>query len=394
MIGYTFYERDSRLRRYAEALVARGDSVDVIALGNKDLPSLEVIEGVRVYRIQKRLINEKSKGSYFWRILKFLVNSALFVSMKHLGARYDLIHVHSVPDFEVFAALLPKLTGAKIILDIHDIVPEFYASKFHVGKESLVFRALLLLEKISIRFSDHVIIANHLWEKKLTCRSVAAEKCTTFLNYPDRTHSHVRSRKPDNGRFVAMYPGSLNWHQGLDIAIKAFAIVRAELADAEFHIYGKGPEENALRELVSDLGLRSIVSFRGFLPLDKIYERMAEATVAIVPKRNDPFGGDAFSTKVLEFMSLGIPIVLSKTRIDSYYFRNEVVEFFDPEDCEDLARSIVLLARDEKRRRELSANALKFVEKYYWEEKKEDYFSLIDKLLNVSPVEKVRTARG
>ena len=47
-----------------------------------------------------------------------------------------MIHVHSVPDFLVFAALVPKLLGARIILDIHDILPEFYASKFGASKDS------------------------------------------------------------------------------------------------------------------------------------------------------------------------------------------------------------------------------------------------------------------
>jgi len=380
MIAYSFYERDSRIIRYAEALAKRGDHVDVIALGNSSLPAREIINGVQVFRIQKRTINETTKFSYFWRTLKFLAGSTVFVSYKHLISKYDLVHVHSVPDFQVFAALLPKLTGAKIILDIHDIVPEFYASKFHVGPESLIFKTLALIEKISGMLSDHVIIANHLWEIKLTGRSVAPLKCTTLLNYPDRSHVHLCSQSRRNGEFVAIYPGSLNWHQGLDIAVRAFAIAARELPHAEFHIYGKGPEETALRNLVKELGMLDKVIFKGFLPLDKIYEKMAEASVAVVPKRDDPFGGDAFSTKILEFMSLGVPIILSKTRIDQYYFKDDIVQFFEPENYRELAESLLLLAGNEEKRKSLSAAALQFVEDFYWDKRKSDYFSLVDKL--------------
>lgn len=378
MMAYTFYEEDNRVRRYAEALAKRGDRVDVIALQRGGLPSREVIRGVNVYRIQARVRNERGKSSYLSRVLKFLVNSAVFISRKHIASKYDLVHVHSVPDFEVFAALLPKVSGAKIILDIHDIVPEFYASKFNVKPTSPVYKALVLLEKLSIWFSDHVIISNHLWEQKLIARSVSRGKCSTYLNYPDPAIFN-RQAGPLGGdnKFLIMYPGSLNWHQGLDIAVKAFAVASRELGNAEFHIYGEGPEESALRTLVADLGLENKILFKGSLPLDTISSVMAKASVGVVPKRNDNFGGEAFSTKIFEFMSVGVPVILSKTRIDAYYFNDSVVRFFEPENYRDLAESLVYLAANEDARHRLASNALGFVNDFCWDKKSCDYFGLI-----------------
>ena len=82
------------------------------------------------------------------KLIRFLFNSSIFLTGRHIKIPYDLIHVHSVPDFEVFAAAFTKLKGAKIILDIHDIVPEFYASKFNQSKNSMLFKALALLERL------------------------------------------------------------------------------------------------------------------------------------------------------------------------------------------------------------------------------------------------------
>src|SRR5579872_5282712 len=132
MLAYTFYDADNRVRRYAEALVRRGDHVDAIALAREGQPAFEIIQGVRVYRIQTRRIAETGPFSYLIKLLLFFVRSAWFITAQHMHEPYQLIHVHSVPDFEVFATLIPRLTGARIILDIHDIVPEFYASKFKV----------------------------------------------------------------------------------------------------------------------------------------------------------------------------------------------------------------------------------------------------------------------
>jgi glycosyltransferase involved in cell wall biosynthesis/peptidoglycan/xylan/chitin deacetylase (PgdA/CDA1 family) len=382
MLAYSFYEQDNRVRRYAEALAKRGDLVDAIALKHGDLPSLEIINGVNVYRIQERTRNETGKESYLSRLLKFLFNSALFLSEKHLDSRYDLVHVHSVPDFEVFAALLPRLTGAKIILDIHDLVPEFYASKFGVDRNSLPCKALEFTEKASIRFSDHVIISNHLWEKKLTQRSVPRSKCSTFLNCPDPSIFHRRSAPKTGDEFIMIYPGSLNWHQGVDIAIKALDLARHELPEAQFQIYGEGPEELSLRNLVSELELEKQVLFNGSVPLDSIPEAMSHASVGVVPKRNDSFGGEAFSTKVFEFMALGVPIILSRTVIDRFYFDDSVVRFFEPENYLDLAESMVFLAKNAQVRQQLASNALAFVDGFSWDKRKQDYFRLVDSLLS------------
>src|ERR1035437_7972695 len=135
MLAYTFYETDNRVRRYAEALVKRGDQVDAIALAREGQPSFEVIQGVRVFRIQKRVIDETGPISYLIKLLAFFFRSAWFLTVRHLREPYDIIHVHSVPDFEVFATFIPRLLGARVILDIHDIVPEFYASKFNIRSE-------------------------------------------------------------------------------------------------------------------------------------------------------------------------------------------------------------------------------------------------------------------
>ena len=149
MVAYTFYEQDNRVRRYAETLAKRGDRVDVVSLRMEGQSSEEIVGGVHVYRIQSRVVNEKGKFTYLGRLLLFFLRSFFFLAWKQSQEHYDLIHVHSVPDFEVFAALVPKLMGAKVILDIHDLVPEFYLSKFKASSDSLTFKLLVGVERMS-----------------------------------------------------------------------------------------------------------------------------------------------------------------------------------------------------------------------------------------------------
>lgn len=380
MLAYTQYESDNRVIRYAETLVKRGDRVDVIALRQNNNSHYETINGVNVYRLQERVFNEKGKFPYLFKIVRFLICSMIFLSKKHFQNRYDAIHVHNVPDFLVYAAWLPKLTGAKIILDIHDIVPEFYASKFNEGNNSIGFKLLVFLERSSVAFADHVIISNHLWEQTLVKRSIMKEKLSVILNCPDPCIFYRRPKMGKDNKFIMIYPGSLNWHQGLDIAIKACAIIKDQTPEAELHIYGGGPGKGILERLILQLGLEKKVLFKGPLSINRVAEAMANADLAIVPKRATGFGNEAFSTKILEFMALGVPLIVSGTKVDRYYFDDGVVQFFKPEDEDDLARCILLLIRDREKRERLVANASKFIENYTWDKKKDDYLKIVDSL--------------
>jgi glycosyltransferase involved in cell wall biosynthesis len=329
---YSFYESDNRVMRYAETLAKRGDLVDVIALRKNGQPFHEKLRGVNVYRIQGRVKNEKGQSAFIYRLLKFLIGSSIFLTKQHLNKSYQLIHVNNIPDFLVFAALIPKLLGAKVILDIHDIVPELYAEMFNKTKNSLIFKSVVAVEKASCAFVDHVIIANHIWNKVITTRSLAENKCSVVLNYPDENVFFKRPRHRQDNKFVMIYPGSLSRRQGVDIAVKALALIKDKVPLAEFHIYGVGPDMDYLNRLALELGLQDVVFIKGALPIYEVAERMANADLGIEPKRNGVFAGDAMSTKILEFMSLGIQVIASDTGLHLFYFDESVISFLNSDD--------------------------------------------------------------
>jgi glycosyltransferase involved in cell wall biosynthesis len=381
MLTFSFYEGDTRVMRYAEALAERGDDVEVIALGQEPQTTTDDTAGVHIFRIQERKVNTGGKLAYAVRVLLFFFRAMFLISRQHLKRPYQLIHVHSVPDFLVFACWLPKLCGAKIILDIHDLLPEFYASKYHVKLNSLAFRVLTGVERASGVFADHVVAANDLWHERLITRSVPSEKCSTLVNVPDRRLFTRQGRTRSDKRFIILYPGTLNWHQGVDIAIRAFDLIKGELPAAEFHIYGEGPCQESLVRLILQLSLQERVFMHGFVATREIARVMENADLAVVPKRKDGFGDEAFSTKTMEFMALGVPVIVSDTKVDRHYFTETVVNFFQSGDEHDLASKILSLARNPKERSQLIARALTFVERNDWGAKKSEYLQLADRLV-------------
>jgi glycosyltransferase involved in cell wall biosynthesis len=382
MVAYTFYEQDNRVRRYAEALARRGDSVDVVAIRKPGQARTEIIEGVRVFRIQQRTVSEKHKIVYLVKLVSFFFLSMFFLAkLQFSNGGYQLIHVHSVPDFEVFAAIVPKLMGAKVILDIHDIVPEFYVGKFKTSKTSFAFKFLVFVERMSAAFANHVIISNHIWQERIQARSVDKSKCSTFINYPD-TQIFKRSGVTRNdGKFIFIYPGTLNYHQGLDIAVRAFSSISAEIPNAQFLIYGTGEQFEPLGALISELNLGDRVILKGSVPLNVIASVMELADLGVVPKRNSGFGNEAFSTKILEFMVMGVPVIVPNTAVDKLYFNDSVVKFFTANDQQSLAAAMLMLAKNSEARAELASSASEFVKQYTWDKNQHMYLNLVDSLI-------------
>ncbi|HEX2653285.1 MAG TPA: glycosyltransferase, partial [Xanthobacteraceae bacterium] len=368
MVTHSFYETDNRITRYAESLAARGDHVDVFALrSTPGLPTRENINGVHLHRVQNRFGKaQRSKFAYFWPLAKYLFTSSYAITRHHMWNRYDVVHVHNMPDFLVFSAWYPKLTGAKLLLDIHDIVPEFYSNKFTSGRTGLTFTLLKWIERCSAQFADHVIISNHLWRDKFAARTGTTDRCSVFINNVDTQTFRPNLRTRKDGRVIILFPGGLQWHQGIDIALHAFVKVSQALPNAEFHIYGDGIMKPSLVALASQLGFNGNVRFFEPVRISQIASIMANADLGIVPKRADSFGNEAYSTKIMEFMSLGVPVVVSRTQIDQYYFNDRVVRFFESGNSDALAEAMITVLRDPKLRDHLTCNALAYSQENSW----------------------------
>jgi glycosyltransferase involved in cell wall biosynthesis len=383
MISYSFYESDNRVRRYAETLVERGDWVEVYSLAeSRNSANTALVNGVIVHRLQIRKRDEKGPLHYAVRLLRFLAVCSLVMAWRFPSRRYELIHVHNVPDFLVFAAWLPKIAGSRVILDIHDIVPEFFMNKFRKSEDAFVVQLLRLTEKVSARFADYVIVSNDLWREKLVSRSVSPDRCSVFLNHVDERIFFPRARSPKNGARLIVFPGGLQWHQGLDIAIEAFSQLVQSLPDVQFHIYGDGDRRTDLERQSLDLGLQGRVIFWDPVPITEVPDILAGADLGVVPKRADSFGNEAYSTKIMEFMSMGLPVVASRTRVDTYYFNDSLVRFFTSSDAGEMASAMKEILEDESIRERLTRNGLRYVEQHGWRNRKQDYLRLVDELIS------------
>ncbi|MCK5342723.1 MAG: glycosyltransferase, partial [Candidatus Heimdallarchaeota archaeon] len=240
-------------------------------------------------------------------------------------------------------------------------------------------KALKLIEKISIKFSNHVLIANDLWRDKLIKRSIQEDKCTTLLNFPDP--KIFKRKNPDKHKnFTLIYHGLLAKHQGLDIAFKAIAHIKDETPSLKLLIYGKGPEQQRLTNLRNEMGLEGSVIFHESVPVDQIPDIIRQAHIGVVPKRGGAFSGEAFSTKILEFMAVGVPVIAARNKIEEYYFKDSQILFFEPGNEQDLAKCILELYRNPEKAVELVKNADQLMSEFNWEVHRSTFYHIIDNL--------------
>ena len=298
-----------------------------------------------------------------------------------------MIDVNTLPDFLIFAPALAKWMGARLILDMHEITPEFYMSKYEMTENSLTVRLLKYLERISIAFADHVITINEPIEDLLVERGLPRSKSTIIMNVADETRfasntgPSAAPRLRDRQKFVMMYHGTLTHIYGLDIAIEAFALAHQEMPGAELWILGSGSEKDALSKQAERCGLTSKVRLLGWVTPTEIPMWLEQCDIGILPIRRDVFLDFAFPNKLPEFIITGKSVIVSRLKAIRHYFSDHALAYFEPNDPVDLSRQMVRVYRDPQLRTRLSLKARSEQAPIRWELMRQRYLSLVDALI-------------
>ena len=383
MLAFTHYLTDARVRREAEALAARGDQVDLICCRSKTLATKRVHNGVRLYPLRGLKYRGGSTIAYLFSYFIFFVKSSFLMSYLHLKNRYDVIQVHTMPDFLVFAASIPKLFGAKIILDVHDLMPELYMTKFETDQNHKLIRFIRWVETRSIAFAHKAIAVNVPHRDILVEHGNPKDKFTILLNLPDPAifDRSENVQRISDGKFRLIFHGIIAKRQGLDIAIRAVGKARKDVPNIEFSIIGVGGDRDRLVGMVDEMGLNDCIRFSdGTIPLEEVPLRIKQADIGMVPILNDSFTRYGLPVKVLEYVGLGIPVISSRTPTLEFYFDESMLKYFEAGDETELAGHIIDLYRHPKKRKLLISNADRFNEEFNWDRQRVEYYNLVDSL--------------
>ncbi len=387
VVLFASYATDARPRREAEALAKAGFQVDVISI--RDIasePARETMGGVNVVRAS--LVHRRGGvPRYVFEYGFFFLYAFFLLSKWSLRKSHKLVHVHNMPDFLVFSALLPRLRGAKLILDLHDPMPELFASLYGINSQALCARLLRQIEKWSARFADLVLTPNRAFKELFCSRSCAADKIEIVMNTPDteifREPAMAPATTPSGSRsFTLMYHGLLVDRHGLDLAVQAVALLRGRIPGIDLHFYGQ--ETDFMREILLQVKQRKLeeaVHYHGFKSLPEIAQAIVRIDLGVIPNRLGPFTQINLPTRIFEYLAMNKPALVSRTKGIQDYFGDDEILFFEPGNVDDLARQILWVYENPAATRSLVERGRKVYEGHSWELEGSRFTGLVRKLL-------------
>jgi glycosyltransferase involved in cell wall biosynthesis len=262
-----------------------------------------------------------------------------------------------------------------VILDLHEILPEFAASKFR-GLIARAMRSLALrIERASRRFADATITVNRPIEQLLEGRRAAInERIVVLHNSPDTADfGPLRDPQPRDGldTLRAVYHGTLTRLYGLDVALDAVNALRAAKTLVTLDIFGDGPERRNLEAKVTALGLGDCVTFHTPVSARELRERLPSFDAGLVPTLANLMTQYSLATKLLEYIHLGIPVVAPALRTYQSYFGPGTLHYFAPNDSRSLAITLAeLKAAPAAKRAEQARRAQHVLQEISWEREK------------------------
>jgi glycosyltransferase involved in cell wall biosynthesis len=331
-----------------------------------------------------------SKFAYLWQYSRFLLSSFWFLSRSGLMKKYDVIHVHNMPDFLVFAALVPKLRGARVILDLHDPMPELMMSIYGLEADRWAVRLLRALERWSIRFANLVLTPNIAFKDLFVSRSCPPGKIEIVMNSPQieifdpaRVPAHQPER--DGRRFRVMHHGLIAHRHGVDQLVEAVAKLRPEIPGIQLDIYGSRTAFlDVVLETARKTGCSDIVHYHGTKSQAEIAQAILECDIGVVPNRRSMFTELNFPTRLFEYFAMRRLVIAPSTKGIRDYFSDRQIVYFEPGNVDDLAARLRWVWEHPTECREIVAQGLQVYEHHLWPEEKKHFHALVSRLLSPS----------
>jgi glycosyltransferase involved in cell wall biosynthesis len=366
-LGEPRVERESKSARDA------GFDVTVVCLREPGERTHEVVDGISVLRLPVRHVRGRGITAMAVEYTVFtLAASAAVLGLWRKG-RFAVVHVHAPPDFLAFAGLLPRLLGARVVLDIHDLSPHMFGAR--VGGGRLVDSILKAVERAACAISHQVVTVHEPYRRELGAHGIDVARIQVVMNAVDEelVANALQSRLRSGDAFVVAYHGTLTQWYGVDILVEAVAALAPDLPQLMLRILGEGDALADLQQRALQLGVADRTEFSGcYLPIADALASVAGASCGVIPNRPSTLNRFALSSKLFEYVALEVPVIVARLETLASHFDRDEVTFFEPGDTASLADAIRWVAEHPEHARERALRALRRARDYSWRSQREN----------------------
>jgi glycosyltransferase involved in cell wall biosynthesis len=264
--------------------------------------------------------------------------------------KFDVVHVFSASYFSFVIAptpaiLISKLFGKKVILN------------YHSGEASDHLQRWRRTAIPTINLADRIAVPSEYLEAVFKDFGLAAVPIYNLIEsdtFKFRERSSLRPQFLSNRNFEA--------HYGVDVVLRAFALIQEKMPDASLTVAGDGPERAKLESLAHDLKLKN-TKFIGRIAHDEI--------IALYDSSDVFLNGSLIDNQplsILEAFACGLPIVTSNAGGIPYMVENErTAMVVDCQDHQALATAAMRLFAEPKLASKLIEEGRRECRKYSWE---------------------------
>jgi glycosyltransferase involved in cell wall biosynthesis len=381
---------DRRVWQEALSLKAAGFEVSVISPASKRHPKLrEFLEGIQIYRYPMLIEGKGYLGlivEYLWSFICIFTLSA-YVDTR-IG--FDAIMIANPPDIFFPIIWIYRLLGRKTVFDHHDLVPELFATKFHVDR-SIVLSFFYFAERMMFRSVHKVISTNESYKAVAMRRGRrTSEDVVVVRNAPDPTRFSIRTPEPalrKSARFLVAFLGEIGQQDGVDVLIRAIKTIKAALGPNAIHcvLMGAGPHFDNIVAYARAEGVAEDITFTGRADNEMISRVLSTADIAVDPCPGSAHSDLSTATKIMEYMFFSLPIVAFDL-LETHRSGADAVCYARVDDEAHFAQRIIELLRDEALRRTLGdAARVRLDTALSWRESSRHLVKLMEGLLGPSP---------
>jgi glycosyltransferase involved in cell wall biosynthesis len=383
---------DRRVWLEATSLQRAGFQVAVISPKSKVYTrSREQLEGVDIYRYPVLLEADTSVSGYLVEFVYCWLASLWLAIRAYRRRPFKVIHACNPPDTYFALAALFRPLGVKFVFDHHDLCPELYVAKGK-HKHGIVYRLVLLLERLTFRTADMVIAVNESHRQVALQRGKVSEsKVVVVRSGPRRQWGDNYRPQPDlkRGRkYLVVYLGQMGKQDGVDYLLRSIAKYRQRFPDDTlFTIIGGGPHQPELHQLAVDLKLEGCVHFTGRLPDEEVWSYFSTADLCVDPDPSNQFNDLCTMNKIIEYMAFGRPVVAFDLK-EHRRSAQEAAIYIPGNDIARFSQGMRELLEDEQRRHAMAAFAkARFQDMLAWEISEQRLIAFYDALLTTQPFE-------
>jgi glycosyltransferase involved in cell wall biosynthesis len=374
---------DARIRRQTDALTDAGYEVDVVCLRDAGQAAEESDGPLRIIRLP---VNRAFVGfaGHMAEYVAFATIASVRLAREHRHRRYDLVQVATVPDFLAFAALPVKLTGVPMLLDLHEDMPAFFRDRFRSPALRPLMPVVDATARLSAASADHLITVHEPLRRLSLERGVAPDRISVVMNSADEAifdpARHQRRRFMEDGVLRLVHHSNLQRIYGMEPAVEAIARLGAEVP-LRLDVYGDGPARGAIEGAIARTQTGDRVHLHGRVPIDDLPGLLAGSDVGLVPSLHEPYLEYSLSTKLLEYVAMGLPVIASDLATFREHFSDDALLFVRGGDPAALADAVRQVVSDPGAAAARAAEARRRAAAYAWAEQRKRYLAIVGRMI-------------